>query len=165
MYVRDTIAAISTPLGEGGSASSGSADPRQSGLLRKFSGRNGTVALRATVALYYGAIIDPGAGNPLDDNGGPDAGTRLLYARGRPGAPVSRRCPGGAEGSGSRPSERCPPGRTGRVTKHALNGRIDLVQAEAVIDVIRAGARGGPGARSPDQREGPALPACGRTGN
>ncbi|MDM7998447.1 MAG: tRNA uridine-5-carboxymethylaminomethyl(34) synthesis GTPase MnmE [Dehalococcoidia bacterium] len=134
MY-RDTIAAISTPLGEGGI-----------GIVRI----SGPGALAVTKAIFrgkladrqlsYGKITDPETGEHVDEvlvsymaaprtytredvveincHGGPLPLRRVLQLALRHGARLAR---------------------PGEFTLRAfLNGRIDLAQAESVLDVIRA---------------------------
>jgi tRNA modification GTPase len=132
---RDTIAAISTPLGEGGI-----------GIVRL----SGAEALSIAEALFpgklsdrrlsYGHIIDPQTGERVDEvlvsymaaphtytredvveincHGGPLPLQRILQLALRHGARLAQ---------------------PGEFTLRAfLNGRIDLAQAESVLDVIRA---------------------------
>jgi len=139
MYVQDTIAAISTPLGEGGIGVirvSGPEAGRIAGTIFRRKQNGGLTSHR----FYYGTIIDPATGDTIDE-------ALLVYMR----APhsytredvVEIQCHGGylvvqrllalVLGEGARLAE------PGEFTKRAfLNGRIDLVQAEAVIDVIRS---------------------------
>lgn len=134
MY-RDTIAAISTPLGEGGI-----------GIVRL----SGAEALSIAEAIFpgklsdrrlsYGHVIDPQTGERVDEvlvsymiaphtytredvievncHGGPLPLQRILQLALRHGARLAQ---------------------PGEFTLRAfLNGRIDLAQAESVLDVIRA---------------------------
>ncbi|HTG81277.1 MAG TPA: tRNA uridine-5-carboxymethylaminomethyl(34) synthesis GTPase MnmE [Geobacteraceae bacterium] len=139
MYVQDTIAAISTPLGEGGIGVirvSGPEAGRIAGTIFRRKQNGGLTSHR----FYYGTIIDPATDDTIDE-------ALLVYMR----APhsytredvVEIQCHGGylvvqrllalVLGEGARLAE------PGEFTKRAfLNGRIDLVQAEAVIDVIRS---------------------------
>lgn len=139
MYTEDTIAAIATPPGQGGIGI-----VRISGPLARDIGTS--VLERGSVSspwvprrLYHGRIRDEGGG-PVDDalgvfmprphsftgedvfelhcHGSPMALRRVLFL-------VLRR--------GARQAE------PGEFTRRAfLNGRMDLAQAEAVIDLIRA---------------------------
>ncbi|MBN2099844.1 MAG: tRNA uridine-5-carboxymethylaminomethyl(34) synthesis GTPase MnmE [Dehalococcoidia bacterium] len=134
MY-RDTIAAISTPLGEGGI-----------GIVR-LSGDEAFSIARAIFPgklsdrrLSYGHIIDPETGERVDEvlvsymaaprtytredvveincHGGPLPLQRILQVALRHGARLAQ---------------------PGEFTLRAfLNGRIDLAQAESVLDVVRA---------------------------
>jgi tRNA modification GTPase len=138
MYIRDTIAAICTPLGEGGIGII-----RVSGDQARLIGATifnrkpdgGFISHR----FYYGAIIDPNGPVTLDE-------AMLVFMQ----APRSYtcedvleiQCHGGylmvqqALGLVLRQGARLA--EPGEFTRRAfLNGRIDLVQAEAVIDVIR----------------------------
>jgi tRNA modification GTPase len=138
MYLKDTIAAISTPIGEGGIGivriSGGSAEEIAQRLFsKKQSG--GMQSHR----FYYGEIVDPESGDVLDE-------AMIVLMR----APRSYTCEDVLEiqchggyllvrkvldlvlRCGARTAE------PGEFTKRAfLNGRIDLLQAEAVIEVIR----------------------------
>ena len=134
MY-RDTIAAISTPLGEGGI-----------GIVR-LSGAEALSIAKAVFPgklsdrrLSYGHIIDPRTGERVDEvlvscmaaphtytredvveincHGGPLPLQRILQLALRHGARLAQ---------------------PGEFTLRAfLNGRIDLAQAESVLDVVRA---------------------------
>src|SRR5512137_2919201 len=137
---RDTIAAISTPLGEGGI-----------GIVRL----SGAEALSIAEALFpgklsdrrlsYGHIVDPQTGARVDEvlvsymaaphtytredvveincHGGPLPLQRILQLALRHGARLAQ---------------------PGEFTLRAfLNGRIDLAQAESVLDVIRARTEAG----------------------
>lgn len=134
MY-QDTIAAISTPIGESGIGivrlSGGEALPIVQGLFdRKLVNRR----------LVYGHIVDPDSGEVIDEalvaymkapqtytrediveidcHGGPIPLQRILELALRRGARLAK---------------------PGEFTLRAfLNGRIDLAQAESVIDVIQA---------------------------
>ena len=137
---RDTIAAIGTPLGE-----SGIGIVRISGPLaervaaRLFRPKKRTARLRSH-QLYYGEIVDPENGKALDEvfltlMRKPKTYTRedVLEINCHGGYLVLRRVLEGVLGQGVRLAQ------PGEFTKRAfLNGRIDLSQAEAVIDVIRA---------------------------
>lgn len=138
----DTIAAISTPLGEGGI-----------GIVR-LSGKN-AVAIASTIftsprgksphelesfRLTYGHIIDPSSGEKIDEvllsvMRAPHSYTRedVVEINCHGGMIALRRVLELALTCGARLAE------PGEFTKRAfLNGRIDLSQAEAVIDLIRA---------------------------
>ena len=138
----DTIAAIATPIGEGGI-----------GVIR-ISGRNSLsvageifrpvsgvpVPGLPTHTAHYGFVLDPITDEQIDDG----VITLFRYPRsytGEDAAEIS--CHGGivpmrrvleaALRAGARLAE------PGEFTKRAfLNGRLDLAQAEAVLDIIRA---------------------------
>ncbi len=142
MFEQDTICAVSTPPGEGGI-----------GIIR-ISGKDAFVTAQrifrprrsgqfnpaSTHSLHYGLIVDPGTGETVDE---------VLVSVMRAPATYTREdvveinCHGGMIplwrtmrlliNSGVRQAE------PGEFTKRAfLNGRIDLAQAEAVMDIIRA---------------------------
>jgi tRNA modification GTPase len=141
MYKEDTIAAVATPPGEGGVAivrmSGPDAERIAKEIFRRSGGRNG--AFRSHT-LHHGTIRDPHSGEILDEvllslmrkprsytgedvvevhcHGGPLLVRRLLK--------IILSC-------GARHAD------PGEFTKRAyLNGRVDLAQAEAVVDLIRA---------------------------
>jgi len=138
----DTICAIVTPPGIGGISvirlSGKGAIAIASKLFRSKSGKLLTKA--KTHTIHYGYIVDPASGEKIDEvlvsimrsphsftcedvvevscHGNPLITSRLLETFFRAGA---------------RPAE------AGEFTKRAfLNGRIDLAQAEAVMEIIRA---------------------------
>ena len=135
----DTIAAIATPPGEGGigivRVSGSEAFPIAERLFR----RQGSKPLQSHRA-YFGAIVDPAADETLD--------RALLLPFRAPrsytgedviefhchGSPyLLRRVLGLVWREGARPAE------PGEFTLRAfLNGKLDLAQAEAVADLIRA---------------------------
>jgi tRNA modification GTPase len=135
----DTIAAIATPPGEGGigivRVSGSEAFPIAERLFR----RQGSKPLQSHRA-YFGAIVDPAAGETLD--------RALLLPFRAPrsytgedviefhchGSPyLLRRVLELVWREGARPAE------PGEFTLRAfLNGKLDLAQAEAVADLIRA---------------------------
>ncbi|MFC4802309.1 tRNA uridine-5-carboxymethylaminomethyl(34) synthesis GTPase MnmE [Neobacillus sp. GCM10023253] len=138
----DTIAAISTPIGEGAIAivrlSGNEAIPIADKLFRSVSGKK--LAEMSSHTIHYGHIIDPKSGQVAEEvmislMKGPKTFTKEDV--------VEINCHGGLVSvnrvlqlvlnSGARLAE------PGEFTKRAfLNGRIDLSQAEAVIDLIRA---------------------------
>jgi tRNA modification GTPase len=141
MYKEDTIAAVATPPGEGGVAIvrvSGPDAERIAGeIFCRISGRNG--ALRSHT-LHHGTINDVKTGAVLDE--------ALLALMRKPHSytgedVVEIHCHGGplltrrllqlVLSRGARHAE------PGEFTKRAfLNGRLDLAQAEAVLDLIQA---------------------------
>jgi tRNA modification GTPase len=138
MYIRDTIAAISTPVGEGGIGIiriSGDGAEEIAGIIFRKKASGGLKSHR----FYYGQIIDPDGAGSLDE------GMLVLMKAPRSYTTedvVELQCHGGylllqkvlqlVLRHGARLAE------PGEFTKRAfLNGRIDLLQAEAVIDVIR----------------------------
>lgn len=142
MFQDDTISAVATAIGEGGIGIIRISGPESVAIVDKlFVGSHG---LKATMVdshrICYGSIIDPDAGYTVDE-------VLLLIMK----APrsytredvVEIHCHGGPVPLrnileltlklGARLAE------PGEFTKRAfLNGRLDLTQAEAVIDIIRA---------------------------
>lgn len=140
----DTIAAISTPVGEGGIGIIRISGPLAGELLgRIFVGQKkegGTPSLPVARKFSYGAVRHPGTGEILDEVmavylPGPGTYTREdmaeIHCHG--GVVSLRKVLGLVLSLGARLAE------AGEFTRLAfLNGRLDLVQAEAVLDVIRA---------------------------
>ena len=142
VHQEDTICAIVTPQGIGGISvirlSGRDAIDIASRLFHQKSGR--PLIEAQTHTLHYGDIIDPASGEKIDEvlvslmqsphsftcedvvevscHGGPLVTSRILETFIKEGARLAE---------------------PGEFTKRAfLNGRIDLAQAEAVIDIIRA---------------------------
>jgi tRNA modification GTPase len=141
MYQEDTIAAIATPIGEGGVAIVRISGPKAENVVRALFVRRRAQELKLrSHMLYQGLIRDPHTNRILDKV--------LLTVMRRPrsytGEDVAEiHCHGGAFlvrqilglvlAQGVRHAER------GEFTKRAfLNGRMDLSQAEGVLDLIRA---------------------------
>ncbi len=138
MYARDTIAAISTPMGEGGI-----------GIVRVSGDQAGRIGAAVFSARHdggfpshrflYGSVVGPD-GDILDEvlavlMRAPNSYTREdvfeIHCHG--GMLVTQRVLEMTLSFGARLAE------PGEFTKRAfLNGRIDLLQAEAVMDVIRS---------------------------
>ena len=138
----DTIAAISTPMGEGAIAivrlSGDEAVSIADKIFRSPGGKSLTT--KATHTIHYGHLVDPKTNEVVEEvmlslMRGPKTFTREDV--------VEINCHGGlvsvnrvlklALTNGARLAE------PGEFTKRAfLNGRIDLSQAEAVMDLIRA---------------------------
>ena len=138
MYKEDTIAAISTPSGEGGIGIvrvSGPEAPALAARLIRFSGSGGLQSHR----FSYGTLIDPATGETVDEvmavlMRAPRSYTRedLLEIQCHGGSLLVQQVLGMVLRQGARLAE------PGEFTRRAfLNGRLDLVQAEAVIDLIR----------------------------
>jgi tRNA modification GTPase len=141
MYKEDTIAAIATPAGEGGIAIvrlSGPDAPRiAAALFARSEGRNGE--LRSNT-LYHGSIRDPKTNNVFDEvllavmrKPRSYTGEDVVEIHCHGGVFLVRQILGLILSQGARHAE------PGEFTKRAfLNGRLDLAQAEAVLDLIRA---------------------------
>jgi len=139
-----TIAAIATPPGEGGIGVIRISGPEAAGIAGQIFHRPGgkpvDLARMRSHRLVYGTIDDPATGERIDDvllawMKAPNTYTREDV--------VEISCHGGpiplretlrvALAAGARPAER------GEFTLRAfLNGRLDLTQAEAVLNVIGA---------------------------
>jgi len=138
MYRKDTIAAISTPVGEGGigivRVSGAEAELVASRIFRKKAS-GGLESHR----FYYGDILDPESGETVDEAmavlmRAPRSYTRedVLEIQCHGGYLLVRKVLELVLRHGARPAE------PGEFTRRAfLNGRIDLLQAEAVMEVIR----------------------------
>ena len=142
MFMEDTISAIATAIGEGGIGIVRMSGPRAIAVADAlFMGKNNRKASNVSSSqIAYGHILDPKTKETVDE-------VLLLVMR----APhsytkedvVEIHCHGGpvplrkilalSLDCGARLAE------PGEFTKRAfLNGRIDLTQAEAVMDIIRA---------------------------
>lgn len=136
----DTIAAISTPAGEGGIGIIRVSGSKALSLTRNIFQPKSPQQNFETHKLYLGNIIDPSDDNIVDEclmtfMKSPHSFTREdvveLHCHG--GTVVLQRTMELLMRGAIRQAE------PGEFTKRAfLNGRIDLSQAEAVIDVIRA---------------------------
>ena len=135
----DTITAISTPVGEGGiSIIRVSGEEAISVVKKLFKGKD--LAKVASHTINYGHIIDPQTNQEVDEVMVSVMRAPKTYTK---EDVVEINCHGGllatnrilqlTIGAGARMAER------GEFTKRAfLNGRLDLSQAEAVMDLIRA---------------------------
>jgi len=136
----ETIAAISTPLGESGIGIVRMSGPLSEVIAQRLFKTKKTPSSLISHHFHYGEIIDPINGHPVDEvllvlMKSPKTYTREDI--------VEIHCHGGyfilkkvlelVLGHGARLA------LPGEFTKRAfLNGRIDLTQAEAVIDLIKA---------------------------
>lgn len=138
----DSIVAISTPLGEGGIGIVRLSGEGIFDVIKRIfrSSKYNDVNQLLSHRIYYGYIIDPDNNKTIDEV--------LLMVMRKPNTytredVVEINCHGGIVSvkkilhlcllNGARMAE------PGEFTKRAfLNGRIDLAQAEAVIDIIRA---------------------------
>lgn len=141
MYEQDTIAAIATPPGEGGVAI-----VRISGLAAEkiaaqiFVRARGQIGKLKSHMLYHGRIRDPKSENMVDEvlltimrRPRSYTGEDVVEVHCHGGAFLARRILGVILEQGARQAE------AGEFTKRAfLNGKVDLAQAEGVLDLIRA---------------------------
>lgn len=141
MYQEDTIAAIATPPGEGGLAVIRVSGPDAEKIaLRIFTRANNRNGKLRSHTLYHGKITDPKDSQAIDEV----LLTIMRKPRSYTGEDIVEvHCHGGnflvrqilalMLTQGARQAE------PGEFTKRAfLNGRVDLAQAEAVLDLIRA---------------------------
>jgi len=141
MYDQDTIAAIATPVGEGAVAivrvSGPDAERIATSVFVRAQGKNGKLASHR---LYHGKIQDPRSKKFVDEvllvimrKPRSYTGEDIVEVHCHGGTFVVRRVLGLMLSQGARHAER------GEFTKRAfLNGRLDLAQAEAVLDLIGA---------------------------
>jgi tRNA modification GTPase len=146
MYKEDTIAAIATPPGEGGVAIVRASGPDSERIakeiFRRAGGRNG--ALRSHT-LHYGTVRNPESEETLDQalvvlmrKPRSYTGEDVFEVHCHGGPLVAREILELILTRGARHAE------PGEFTKRAfLNGRLDLAQAEGVLDLIRARTRKG----------------------
>ncbi len=141
MYLKDTIAAIATPVGRGGVGIIKISGPDALQIVTSlFRSPAGDVRSPRTHHLCYGTIIDPHDASVLDEvllsyMQGPASYTRedVVEINCHSGFTVLQKILELVIRGGARPAE------PGEFTKRAfLNGRIDLAQAEAVMDIIEA---------------------------
>lgn len=140
MVLSDTIAAIATPPGTGGIGLIRITGPRSEEIAHKlFKARRGAARLQSH-RLYHGDIVSSATGTVLDEV--------LLTIMRKPRSytgedTVEISCHGGSLITETILSEILKSGarlaEPGEFTKRAfLNNRIDLSQAEAVLDIIMA---------------------------
>lgn len=137
MYVRDTIAAISTPVGEGGVGIVRISGPDALDIGHRIFRSKSSGGLKSH-RFSYGTVLDPVSGDLVDEAmvvfmKGPNSYTRedVLEIQCHGGTLVVSRVLSLVLTVGARLAA------PGEFTKRAfLNGRIDLVQAEAIMDVI-----------------------------
>ena len=142
--MEDTIAAIATPYGEGGIGIIRISGEESENILEKIfkPSNNKEVCSDSSRKLLYGHVYDPDSGEIIDEvlavyMKGPNTYTceDVVEIDCHGGIVPLRRILEVVFAAGARPAER------GEFTKRAfLNGRIDLTQAEAVIDLVRAKA-------------------------
>ncbi len=139
----DTIAAVATPMGPGGIGIVRVSGPLSPAIFRRVFKPAGPVTRPASHRLYYGRAIDPENQEALIDEAlavimySPHSYTRedVLEIQCHSGPAVVNRILKACLSQGARLAE------PGEFTRRAfLNGRIDLSQAEAVLDLTTAGA-------------------------
>lgn len=140
MIGRDTIAAIATPPGIGGIGLIRVSGMEAEGIARRLFRTARPLVAFLSHHLYHGEIVAPETGAVLDDVlfaflKGPHTytGEDTLEISCHGGPLILRTVLAEVVRAGARPAER------GEFTKRAfLNGRLDLSQAEAVLDLITA---------------------------
>jgi tRNA modification GTPase len=142
MHEQDTICAASTPPGAGGIGiiriSGGTAIAIALTIFKPR--RNKDLMTAPSHSILYGHVVDPASGETVDEAllslmRAPSTYTRedVIEIHCHGGMMPLQRTLGLLLSSGARQAE------PGEFTKRAfLNGRIDLAQAEAVMDIIRA---------------------------
>jgi tRNA modification GTPase len=136
----DTIAAISTPMGEGGIAIIRVSGDEAIPLVDKVYRGKKKLSTVDSHTIHYGWIIDPNTGEKIDEAmvsvmKAPKTFTKedVVEVNVHGGIVSVNRVLQLILDAGARLAE------PGEFTKRAfLNGRIDLSQAEAIIDLIRA---------------------------
>jgi len=141
MYKEDTIAAIATPPGEGGIAIIRVSGPDAENIAAAvFTPVRANGGLLKSHMLYRGTVRDPRQNGVLDEvlltimrKPRSYTGEDVVEIHCHGGAFLARRILGVTLAQGARHAE------PGEFTMRAfLNGRLDLTQAEAVADLIRA---------------------------
>ena len=148
--IENTIAAISTPLGPGGIGVVRISGPRAYTIMKRLFVRKNQGSKRtgpsseegrfSSHIVYYGHLVDPENQDIIDEvlaiyMQGPKSFTRedVVELHSHSGFVVLDRILNAVVGAGAGLSA------PGEFSKRAfLNGRIDLTQAEAVIDLINA---------------------------
>jgi tRNA modification GTPase len=138
----DTIVAISTPIGAGGIGIVRMTGPDSLRILRELfvSGRGPAGTLLEPRTLHYGHVTDPQKGEIVDEVLAaymPAPGTYtcqdVAEINGHGGIVALRRILDLCLRQGARMAE------AGEFTARAfLNGRLDLAQSEAVLDIVQA---------------------------
>lgn len=146
MYKEDTIAAIATSIGEGGIGIVRVSGPDAERIAGEIFQRNGNKngRLRSHM-LYHGTIRDPQSHVVVDEvlltvmrRPHSYTGEDVVEVNCHGGPLLVRRILGLVLSRGARQAD------PGEFTKRAfLNGRVDLAQAEAVLDLIKARTEAG----------------------
>ena len=146
MNYGDTIAAISTPLGAGGIGIVRLSGPQARQILGKIFRRRGADGSLSSHQFFLGEVLrpqDPAGGGVIDEvlavfMEKPRTYTRedVVEIQAHSGILILQEILNAVLQSGARLAE------PGEFTQRAfLNGRIDLTQAEAVIDLIQSKTR------------------------
>ncbi|MDR3557382.1 MAG: tRNA uridine-5-carboxymethylaminomethyl(34) synthesis GTPase MnmE [Syntrophobacteraceae bacterium] len=138
--LNDTICAIATPVGEAGIGLIRLSGPEALGIVRKIFRYKDPELPPRSHTLRYGWIVDPVSGELVDEvllsyMSGPRTYTRedVVEINCHSGYAVLDRVLGLVMAAGARLAQ------PGEFTRRAfLSGRIDLSQAEAVIEMIRS---------------------------
>lgn len=138
--INDTIAAISTAVGNSGITVLRLSGPQAFEIADKIFRGKTTVREQKSHTIQYGRIISPETGETVDEvlltkMESPRTYTRedVVEINSHGGYTIARTLLNLLYENGARPAE------PGEFTRRAfLNGRIDLSQAEAVMDVIQA---------------------------
>lgn len=140
MKLQDTICAISTPIGEAGIGIVRISGNKAISIARKIFKPSGKVNWKKSFRLHHGWVVDPKTQKKVDEVLLSIMRAPKTYTR---EDMVEINCHGGplplrktlelVLGEGARLAE------PGEFTKRAfLNGRIDLTQAESVLEIVRA---------------------------
>jgi tRNA modification GTPase len=140
LYEHDTIAAIATPAGQGGVAIIRVSGPQSETAARRLFVPTQPLEHLVSHHLYFGQFVDPFTRHVLDQGflilmRAPRSytGEHVAEIHCHGGMLLSQRVLASILGQGVRPA------LPGEFTKRAfLNGRMDLSQAEAVLDLIQA---------------------------
>lgn len=136
----DTIAAIATPLGSGGVGIIKISGPQAEPIARQIFRPARPADHFTPRTLHYGQIIYPGANDPIDEAlvafmPGPHSYTRqdVVEIQSHGGTVALQEILRVVLSLGARPAT------PGEMTLRAfINGRLDLAQAESVMDLIEA---------------------------
>jgi len=141
LYGNDTIAAISTAIGEGGIGIVRVSGENALGVVERIIEKSGIpISKRKSHSIFLANVVDPADGSQVDEvlvsvMRAPNTYTRedIVEINCHGGITPLRKTLSLILEAGARAAE------PGEFTKRAfLNGRIDLAQAEAVIDVIKS---------------------------
>ena len=136
----DTIAAIATPFGQAGIGIIRVSGPKAPQIVQKLFKPKSPTRVFRTHRLYLGHLIDPASGGVIDEvllsfMKGPHSYTKedVVEINSHSGFALLSKILQIVLDEGARPA------KPGEFTLRAfLNGRIDLTQAEAVVDLINA---------------------------